>query len=130
MSSISPTTPTTGEIRFARDLTLFDATIIGIGAIVLVMALLFPIQVIESAASVMFLLTFSLVNLSLIALRRKFPELKGGFRVPFYPITRIITIILTCFWLFINSNLIPGPGISPSPGWWPICLFISYLLKK
>ena len=64
------------------------------GIIVLVMAVLFPIHVIGSAASVMFLLTFMLVNLSLIALRRKFPELKGGFRVPFYPVTPIAAIVL------------------------------------
>jgi amino acid transporter/nucleotide-binding universal stress UspA family protein len=67
------------------------------GAIVLVMALLFPIQVIGSAASVMFLLTFTLVNLSLIALRRKFPELRGGFRVPLYPATPIAAILLNLF---------------------------------
>jgi nucleotide-binding universal stress UspA family protein len=42
----------------------------------------------------MFLLTFTLVNLSLIALRRKFPEMKGGFRVPFYPATPIVAIVL------------------------------------
>lgn len=67
------------------------------GIIVLIMAVLFPIQVIGSAASVMFLLTFALVNLSLIALRRKFPELKGGFRVPFYPFTPIAAIVLNLF---------------------------------
>jgi amino acid transporter/nucleotide-binding universal stress UspA family protein len=67
------------------------------GVIVLAMALLFPIQVIGSAASVMFLLTFTLVNLSLIALRRKFPELKGGFRVPLYPATPIVAIGLNMF---------------------------------
>jgi nucleotide-binding universal stress UspA family protein len=64
------------------------------GVIVLVIALLFPIHVIGSAASVMFLLTFALVNLSLIALRRKFPEMKGGFRVPLYPATPIVAIVL------------------------------------
>lgn len=67
------------------------------GAIVLVIALLFPIQVVGSAASVMFLLTFTLVNLSLIALRRKFPELKGGFRVPLYPATPVVAILLNIF---------------------------------
>ena len=67
------------------------------GAIVLIMALLFPIQVIGSAASVMFLLTFTMVNLSLIALRRKFPELKGGFRVPLYPVTPIAAIVLNMY---------------------------------
>jgi len=74
------------------------------GVIVLVMALLFPIQVIGSAASVMFLLTFALVNLSLIALRRKFPELRGGFRVPFYPATPIAAILLNVFLAVYQFN--------------------------
>jgi APA family basic amino acid/polyamine antiporter len=77
------------------------------GAMVLIMALLFPIQVIGSAASVMFLLTFTLVNLSLIALRRKFPELKGGFRVPFYPATPIAAILLNMFLAFYQFNFDP-----------------------
>ncbi len=64
------------------------------GVIVIIISLLFPIKVIGSAASLMFLLTFTLVNFSLIALRRKFPELRGGFRVPFYPFTPIAAIIL------------------------------------
>lgn len=77
------------------------------GVIVLVMALLFPIQVIGSAASVMFLLTFTLVNLSLIALRRKFPELKGGFRVPFYPATPIAAVVLNLFLALYQFNFDP-----------------------
>ncbi len=77
------------------------------GVIVLVMALLFPIQVIGSAASVMFLLTFALVNLSLIALRRKFPELKGGFRVPLYPATPIAAIVLNLFLALYQFNFDP-----------------------
>jgi nucleotide-binding universal stress UspA family protein len=77
------------------------------GGIVLVMALLFPIHVIGSAASVMFLLTFSLVNLSLIALRRKFPELEGGFRVPFYPATPVVAIIFNLLLAIYQFNFDP-----------------------
>ena len=77
------------------------------GFIFIVMALLFPIQVIGSAASVMFLLTFSLVNLSLVALRRKFPELRGGFRVPLYPVTPIAAIVLNLFLAVYQFNFDP-----------------------
>ncbi len=77
------------------------------GVIVLVIALLFPIHVIGSAASVMFLLTFSLVNLSLIALRRKFPELKGGFRVPLYPVTPVAAIFLNMLLALYQFNFDP-----------------------
>jgi amino acid transporter/nucleotide-binding universal stress UspA family protein len=74
------------------------------GAIMLVMAILFPIHIIGSAASVMFLLTFALVNLSLIALRRKFPEVKAGFRVPLYPLTPIVAIVLNLALAFYQYN--------------------------
>jgi amino acid transporter len=77
------------------------------GIIMLVMAVLFPIHVIGSAASVMFLLTFTLVDLSLIALRRKFPELKGGFKVPLYPFTPIAAIILNLFLAVGQFNFDP-----------------------
>ena len=96
------------------------------GAIVLVMALLFPIQVIGSAASVMFLLTFTLVNLSLIALRRKFPELKGGFRVPLYPATPIAAIVLNMFLAIYQFNFDPRAWYI-AIAWIIVGLFIYFM---
>ena len=96
------------------------------GAIVIVMALLFPIQVIGSAASVMFLLTFTLVNLSLIALRRKFPELKGGFRVPFYPATPIAAIALNLFLAIYQFNFDPRAWYI-AIAWIIVGLFIYFM---
>jgi len=96
------------------------------GAIVLLMALLFPIQVIGSAASVMFLLTFSLVNLSLIALRRKFPELKGGFHVPFYPATPIAAIVLNMVLAIYQFNFDPR-ACYIAIAWILVGLFIYYM---
>ena len=96
------------------------------GVIVLVMALLFPIQVIGSAASVMFLMTFTLVNLSLIALRRKFPELKGGFRVPLYPATPIAAIILNMFLAIYQFNFDPRAWYI-AIAWLIVGLFIYFL---
>jgi amino acid transporter/nucleotide-binding universal stress UspA family protein len=96
------------------------------GAIVLVMALLFPIQVIGSAASVMFLLTFTLVNLSLIALRRKFPELKGGFRVPLYPATPIAAIVLNMFLAIYQFNFDPRAWYI-AMAWVIVGLFIYFM---
>jgi amino acid transporter/nucleotide-binding universal stress UspA family protein len=96
------------------------------GAIVLVMALLFPIHVIGSAASVMFLLTFTLVNLSLIALRRKFPELKGGFRVPFYPATPITAIVLNMFLAIYQYKFDPRAWYI-AIAWLIVGLFIYFM---
>lgn len=96
------------------------------GVIILVMALLFPIQVIGSAASVMFLLTFTLVNLSLIALRRKFPELKGGFRVPLYPATPIAAIVLNMFLSIYQFNFDPRAWYI-TIAWIIVGLFIYFM---
>ncbi|MGB5420720.1 MAG: amino acid permease [Desulfobacterales bacterium] len=96
------------------------------GVITLVMALLFPIQVIGSAASVMFLLTFTLVNLSLIALRRKFPELKGGFRVPLYPATPIAAIVLNMFLSIYQFNFDPRAWYI-TIAWIIVGLFIYFM---
>ncbi|MDH3270739.1 MAG: amino acid permease [Gemmatimonadota bacterium] len=67
------------------------------GAILLAMALTLPIEAVGSAASLIFLLTFALVNLSLIVLRRKAPHLKRRYRVPFYPVVPILGLVLNVF---------------------------------
>jgi amino acid transporter/nucleotide-binding universal stress UspA family protein len=77
------------------------------GVILIMMAVFFPIHVIGSAASLMFLLTFALVNLSLIAMRRKFPEIRGGFRVPIYPLTPLLAIALNLFLAVYQFNFDP-----------------------
>jgi amino acid transporter/nucleotide-binding universal stress UspA family protein len=96
------------------------------GAIVIILALIFPIHVIGSAASVMFLLTFTLVNLSLIALRRKFPELKGGFRVPLYPVTPIAAIFLNMFLAVYQYNFDPRAWYI-ALAWIIVGLFIYFM---
>ncbi len=73
------------------------AAIIVTGVILLVMAVSLPIEAVGSAASLIFLLTFALVNLSVIALRRKAPEIERRYRVPFYPLTPILGIVLNVF---------------------------------
>jgi len=60
------------------------------GVLLLIIAVSLPIESLGSAASLVFLLTFALVNLSLIVIRRKYPELKGGFRTPLYPTVPIV----------------------------------------
>ncbi|MBD3166073.1 amino acid permease [bacterium] len=64
--------------------------IITTGVILIGMAVTLPIEAVGSAASVMFLLTFAMVNLSVIALRRKYPEIPRKYRVPLYPYIPIL----------------------------------------
>jgi len=67
------------------------------GVIFLFMAVFLPIEVVGSGASLMFLLTFSLVNLSVIALRRKRPDIKRGFKIPFYPLPPLLGVFCCIF---------------------------------
>ncbi|MDX1534703.1 MAG: amino acid permease, partial [Thermoplasmata archaeon] len=52
------------------------------GIVITIFALVLPIEQIAASAAVMFLLLFAIANLSLLALRRKRPDLDPGFRVP------------------------------------------------
>ncbi len=67
------------------------------GAILLAMAVTLPIETVGSAASLMFLLTFALVNLSIIVLRRNHPEIPRKYRVPFYPYVPLLGFSLNIF---------------------------------
>jgi amino acid transporter/nucleotide-binding universal stress UspA family protein len=61
--------------------------------IVVFMAVSLPIQDVATASDVMFLLIFLQVNLALIKLRKKRPELDRGFFVPLFPWLSIIGIV-------------------------------------
>ncbi len=96
------------------------------GVIVIVMAVAFPIQTVGSAASLMFLLTFALVNLSLIALRRKHPEMKSRFRVPMYPVAPVLAILLNLFLAVYQWQFDPRAWYI-TVGWIAVGLFIYFL---
>ncbi|MGA2914197.1 MAG: amino acid permease [Methanoregula sp.] len=52
------------------------------------------------------LLTFFFINLSLLRLRKTMPDVKRGFKVPFYPYTplfAIISCIILAFYLNVNA---------------------------
>jgi amino acid transporter/nucleotide-binding universal stress UspA family protein len=66
------------------------------GVLFLVVAVFLPLDTIGSAASLLFLLTFALVNVSLLIYRRRAAGLPAtGFRVPLFPLTPILGL-LTC----------------------------------
>jgi len=58
------------------------------------MAITLPIEVVASAANIMFLLLFIQVQAALISLRKKRPEMKRGFRVPLVPLIPVVGILL------------------------------------
>lgn len=64
------------------------------GAFSAFIAISLPIEVVASAANIMFLLLFIQVQAALITLRKKQPDLKRGFRVPLVPFIPIVGILL------------------------------------
>ncbi len=71
--------------------------IMGSLVIIVLMAISLPIEDVASAADIMFLLLFLQVNLAMIRLRKKRPDLDRGFFVPLYPYLSIVGILLLLF---------------------------------
>ncbi len=63
------------------------------GALFLVVAVFLPLDTIGTASSLLFLLTFALVNASLILYRRRAPAGEERFRVPLYPLPPVLGIL-------------------------------------
>lgn len=68
--------------------------ILATGAVFLITAVVLPVNALGSAASIMFLLVFAMVNLALIALRRKEPSLERPYRMPLYPILPLAGFVI------------------------------------
>jgi amino acid transporter/nucleotide-binding universal stress UspA family protein len=67
--------------------------VLATGAILVGMSVALPVETVGSAASVLFLLSFALVNLSLILIRQREPNLPRAYRVPLFPWIPVLGII-------------------------------------
>lgn len=61
--------------------------------LIIAMALSLPIDEVAKAADVMFLFMFAQVNITLMTLRRRRPDLDRGYLVPFFPWPAVIGIV-------------------------------------
>lgn len=78
------------------------------GALMIVMAWSLPIEDVAAAADIMFLLLFLQVNVVVMTLRKRLPELERGFRIPWFPavpITGLITQGSLAVFLFGYSQI-------------------------
>jgi amino acid transporter/nucleotide-binding universal stress UspA family protein len=66
--------------------------ILASAVIVIGMAVLLPIEDVAAASDIMFLLLFVQVNVAVIRLRRRRPDLDRGFKVPLMPLVPILAI--------------------------------------
>ena len=62
------------------------------GGLMVVMAWSLPIEDVAAAADIMFLLLFLQVNVAVMTLRHKMPDLERGFRVPWFPVIPLLAI--------------------------------------
>lgn len=108
MSALNATTYSSSRVSFAmgRDhnlpsifskvhpkrFTPYWAVIIS-GCLMLIMAWSLPIEDVAVAADIMFLALFLQVNVAVMTLRRKMPDLERGFRTPLMPYIPIVAII-------------------------------------
>jgi APA family basic amino acid/polyamine antiporter len=97
--------------RFTPFVAIFFSFVIVIG-----MSLSLPIEDVASAADIMFLLLFLQVNVTLIRLRKKRPELDRGFLVPLFPYLTIIGIVMLLFLAVYMFNYSPL-GWFVTAGW-------------
>jgi amino acid transporter/nucleotide-binding universal stress UspA family protein len=75
--------------------------------IIVLMAVSLPIEDVASAADIMFLLLFLQVNIAMIRLRKKRPELDRGFSVPLFPGLSILGILMLLFLAVYMFNYSP-----------------------
>jgi len=67
------------------------------GFLVLAMAWALPIEDVASAADILFLLLFIFVNITVLTMRNRRPDLKRAFKVPWMPFTPILAILANLF---------------------------------
>ncbi len=79
--------------------------------IVVIMAVSLPIEDVASAADIMFLLLFLQVNITLIRLRKKRPDLDRGFFTPLFPYLSIAGIFMLLFLAIYMFNYSPTAWI-------------------
>ncbi len=76
--------------------------------IIVGMALSLPIEDVASAANIMFLFLFLQVNLAMVRLRKKRPDLDRGFITPFVPWLTVVVILILLFLALYLFNYSPA----------------------
>lgn len=112
--------------KFTPHVAIFFSLII-----VVAMSVSLHIEDVAAAADIMFLLLFLQVNITLIRLRKKRPDLDRGFITPLFPWITIVGIVLLLFLAIYMFNYSPL-GWMVTGGWIVIGLVIyqTYASKR
>ncbi|MFE3411784.1 amino acid permease [Streptomyces mirabilis] len=106
--------PTTGVPR---------ANTVIVSTFIAVLAALVPLGALADATSIGTLFAFMLVNLAVVLLRRRSPEVPRSFRVPFSPVTPILGVGFCVYMLFSL-----GPDTWAAFGGWMAVGLVIYWL--
>lgn len=90
------------KVTKKRQIPLMNTLIVSV--IIMLLAGFLPLGPLAAATSIGTLFVFGLVNVGVMVLRVKKPELERGFRVPWYPVVPILGV-LTCALLFFSMDL-------------------------
>ncbi len=96
------------------------------GLLMVIMAWLLPIEDLAAAASILFLLLFLQVNVAVLILRRKRPDLERGYKIPWFPAIPVLAILcnaVLAVYLFTYSPV----GWYFAIGWIVIGLLVYYM---
>ena len=72
-----------------------------------------PIESVAAAADIMFLLLFLQVNVAVMTLRRKMPDLDRGFYVPWFPVVPVLALVGNSILAVSLLTLQPDRLVSP-----------------
>jgi amino acid transporter/nucleotide-binding universal stress UspA family protein len=100
--------------------------VVASGIFMLIIAWFLPIEDVAAAADIMFLLLFLQVNVVVMRLRLKMPDLERGFRVPLFPLFPLLAIVLNALlaiYLFTFSPIAWYVAI----GWIVVGLLAYYI---
>ena len=122
MSALNATTYSSSRVAFAmgRDHNLPEIfarihrqrhtphwAVLFSGVLMIAMAWSLPIEHVAAAADVMFLLLFFQVNVAVMTLRHRMPDLERAFRIPWYPAVPIVGLITQGFLVVFLFNYSP-----------------------
>ncbi|MFB6186461.1 MAG: APC family permease, partial [Halobacteriaceae archaeon] len=104
--------------------TPFRAVIVS-AIIMLIAVALIPIRQVSNLASLFFLLSFIVVNIAVIKLRRERPDIERPFTIPYYPIPPILGIVCNIILSVVINPFIWFIGI----GWLGLGALVYLLLN-
>ncbi len=144
MSALNATTYSASRVSFAmgRDHNLPDIfarihprrhtphwAVAITGGLIIAMGWALPIEHVASASSIMFLLLFVQVNVTVMVMRHKMPHLDRGFRVPWFPAVPLLGLLsqgaLAAYLHLQPSRLVRSPRLDSGRDTGPLCLLFQ-----